>query len=46
MLVPGVNVVMFLWLGLGPWPAHSELKRLRKLDDAVSSAQQRYSRVG
>jgi hypothetical protein len=45
MLIPVVNVVMFFWLGFGPWPAANELRRLRKMDDAVSSAQQRYSRA-
>lgn len=43
MLVPGVNVLVLLWFGFASWPRMSELKRLRRLDDAVSTAQQRYS---
>ncbi len=45
MLVPGVNVLLLLWLGFASWPTTSELGRLRRLDDAVSSAQQKYSRA-
>jgi hypothetical protein len=45
MLVPGLNVLLLLWLGFASWPTMSELGRLRRLDDAVSTAQQRYSRA-
>ena len=45
MLVPGVNVLLLLWFGFASWPTMSELNRLRRLDDAVSTAQQRYSKA-
>ena len=45
MLAPGVNVLLLLWFGFTSWPTTSELGRLRRLDDAVSTAQQKYSRA-
>lgn len=43
MLVPGLNVVLFLLLAFGGWPASRELRSLRRLETAVARAEDRYS---
>jgi type IV secretory pathway VirB2 component (pilin) len=45
MAVPGVNLVVFLMLAFGSWPARRELQQLRRLDHAVSKAERRYSQA-
>jgi hypothetical protein len=43
--LPGLNVVFFLLLAFGPWPAQGELYRLRRLDQSVAQAAKRYSKA-
>ncbi|MFT7669184.1 MAG: hypothetical protein ACI8X5_001884 [Planctomycetota bacterium] len=45
MLIPGVNVVLFLMLCFGPWPNNKELRSLRKLESVMSKAEDRHRRV-
>jgi hypothetical protein len=43
--LPGLNVILFLLLAFGPWPAQVELYRLRRLDQSVAQAAKRYSKA-
>jgi len=43
--LPGLNVVFFLLLAFGPWPAQMELYRLRRLNASVEQAAKRYSKA-
>lgn len=43
MLVPGLNLLLFLLLAFGGWPATRELRSLRRLETAVARAEDRYS---
>lgn len=45
MLIPGVNVVLFLLVSFGSWPNSRELKSLRKLESAVTEAEGRHRRA-
>lgn len=45
MLIPGVNVLLFLLVSFGSWPNSRELKSLRKLESAVTEAENRHRRV-
>jgi hypothetical protein len=42
MLIPGVNVILFLLVSFGSWPNGRELKSLRKLESAVTQAESRH----
>jgi type IV secretory pathway VirB2 component (pilin) len=45
MLIPGVNVLLFLLVSFGSWPNSRELKSLRKLETAVTEAENRHRRA-
>lgn len=45
MLVPGVNVILFLLLSVGSWPKNRELRSLRRLESVVSDADARHRRA-
>jgi len=45
MLIPGVNVILFLLVAFGSWPNSRELKSLRKLETAVTEAEARHRRA-
>ncbi len=45
MLIPGVNVILFLLVSFGSWPNSRELKSLRKLETAVTEAENRHRRA-
>ncbi len=45
MTVPGVNVIVFLMLAFGSWPSSRELRSLRRLENAVSKAENRHARA-
>ena len=45
MLVPGVNLVLFLLLSIASWPKSRELRSLRKLENVVTEAESRHRRV-
>jgi len=42
MLIPGVNVLLFLLVSFGSWPNSRELRSLRKLESAVTAAESRH----
>jgi len=44
MLLPGVNVLLFLWLAFFPWPLAREARQLRKMQKAVHRADERHQR--
>ena len=44
LLVPGVNLLAFLWLAFAPWPVRRELRHLRKLRRVVHRADERHLR--
>lgn len=41
MIVPGVNLLMFLFLAFGPWPAGTELRALRRVQRAAQRAERK-----
>lgn len=45
MLIPGVNVILFLLVSFGSWPNSRELRSLRKLETAVTEAENRHRRA-
>ena len=45
MLVPGVNLVLFLLLAIASWPKNRELRSLRQLEHVVSKAEHRHRRA-
>ncbi len=42
MLVPGVNLIVFLYFAFGRWPAMKEMRSLRKLQKSVHKADKRH----
>jgi bacteriorhodopsin len=45
MFVPGVNLLMFLALAFGRWPAERELRALRKAQHAAVKAERKLERL-
>ena len=45
MLVPGVNLLLFLFLAFGPWPAGRELRVLRRAHRASQRAEKRVQKM-
>jgi len=45
MLIPGVNLILFLLVAFGAWPNGRELRSLRKLESAVTEAETRHRRA-
>ncbi len=43
--VPGVNLLVFLWLAFLPWPVRTELSQLRKVQKASRRAEARVQRA-
>lgn len=43
MLLPGINVIVFVLFAFGGWPVMRELRSLRRLETAVARAEDRYS---
>lgn len=44
ILVPGVNVAMFLWLAFARWPVRTELRALRRVQHAARRVDQGHLR--
>jgi len=44
MLVPGLNVVLFLALAFFPWPVRREARDLRRMQKAVHRADKRHQK--
>ncbi len=45
MLVPGLNLAMFLYLAFGPWPTQQELRVLRRAQRASLRAERAVRRI-
>lgn len=45
MLIPGVNVALFLWLAFAPWPTQRKLRHLGKMQRRVDRAHRKHERA-
>ncbi|HED66238.1 MAG TPA: hypothetical protein ENJ09_11860 [Planctomycetes bacterium] len=45
MLVPGLNVALFLWLAFAPWPLRRKVHHLDKMQRRVDKAHRKHERA-